>query len=271
MVYNGGEDSIQAAVSLDAGSDEHIHDTEVSFKTIHDAISKWKDNVQADFNAGSPEIRATAANAGDGSYAGSHFVSLSDIAQQPTTIGTGGISFLNESEIEGTRQPASEATNIVTEVAAPTQTLTETTPIQSTAVHVDWSTSASATNWADEDSYDTPAQSDPFALPQTNGKPTQIQEPDLQPVEDFKTIEKKSSNRDGRGRVSTCYTMIVHSHTDVYTRDVVQGVVEVIVKAEEEVAARAIGQDSTQTKDRQQPVRTSSSTDYDFISQPTSS
>lgn len=211
VVYLGGENSIKAAVSLNASSEELIEDTEISFKKVQEAILKQAETEQADSSIDSPDVPEVSATAEeDKPYTGSNFVSLSDAAKQPSTLKPGGISFLNESEIEGTRQPASEAILLQSDVAAaPSQTLSGDAANQTAAVHVDWSASVGSSNWADEDPIDVPViKSEVPALPlsDTNANTSEIQTPDLRPVEDFKTIEKKNNGRDGRGRVSASPT-----------------------------------------------------------------
>lgn len=209
MVYLGGDDSLKAAVSLDAGSEDLIEDTKISFKQVRDAIQQQSSSAdQVDTPVEIPEAATDASPVDDNKpYASANLISLSDVAKQAPTIGTGGISFLNESEIEGSRQPESEATGLqASEVAAPMQTLATEAVTPAKAIEVDWNASVVHSNWADEDSSDPPVpDSDPVAVPSsvTSVTSSQAKQPQTTtPVDEFKTVEKKPATKDGRGKVS---------------------------------------------------------------------
>lgn len=204
-MYLGGDASLEAAINLDAASEDTIDDTAITFKQVHEAIFQKGDIAPQSAPEELPEVEETAKSPETSSqhYQGANFISLSEIASHPSSIGTGGISFLNESEIEGSHQRESVGTALTTEdEAAPSQTIAEEDGNKAAAT-LDWSAmNTPRTNWADEDSSETAMpESDPVAVPQPEAEETP-EKSSLQPLSDFKTIEKKGPVREGgRGRV----------------------------------------------------------------------
>lgn len=197
-----------AAGNLESASDEKIDGTEISFKTVHDAIFQQQPATAqtTDETPGAPEeVKDDDLTTNrDHEYTSSNLISLSEVAKHPSGIAAGGISFLNESEIEGTHLSESMATSIDADMSlAPAQTLVSEEGNRAAVAEVDWSAATTTKgDWADEDSYDAAAPAaQPLTLSQaeTRSKP---QKPNLQPVSDFTTVEKKTPAREGGGRVS---------------------------------------------------------------------
>ncbi|CCG80572.1 Uncharacterized protein TAPDE_000084 [Taphrina deformans PYCC 5710] len=203
LVYLGGVASLDAAQNLYMGSSETVDDTTITFKQIHDAILEQGSGSALQSGSEAVTDNPEAANEtgeSEQQYSGTNFVSLSELANQTSTIGSAGISFLNESEIEGTH--LQESTGVVLDSApsaAPEQTIAGQEGNDAAAA-LDWSgVNAARTNWADEDSNEpSRSESDIVAIPSPEAQP---QTSSLQPLSDFKTIEKKNISREGgRGR-----------------------------------------------------------------------
>lgn len=211
IVYLGGDESLAAAESLSAASDISIDGTDVSYKRIHEAIYKssgstHETNATGD-DAEETQTEENHVESGQASHElqGSNFITLSEASKRASAIPSGGISFLNESEIEGTHQSESLAEPARDEVSsAPTQTLADIDGNPAATGEVDWSASAPRSNWADDESTDVPVPEPTPALDASDVTPSNgaVQQPDLRPIDEFKTIEKKALVRDGRGRVS---------------------------------------------------------------------
>lgn len=202
-MYLGGDASIDAAQNLFVGSSEHVDDTAITFKQIHDAIHE-QTSVSLTDAIDEPELPDTEAANGDQEqqYNGSNFVSLSDLSKKTSTLGSAGISFLNESEIEGVHLHESPGVVANTgSVAAPGQTLAVQDG-NNAAETLDWSgTNVMRTNWADEETSE-PAKTEEViaSIPSAAALPN---DDALQSPTEFRTIEKKSVHKDGtRGRVS---------------------------------------------------------------------
>lgn len=203
IVYLGGDASLKAAHNIHAGSTDTIDDTTITFRQVHDAIQQPSNTDATDAVAETPAESGgeDVIESNDQHYAGTNFVSLSELSTKPSTIGSGGISFLNESEIEGTH--LNEGTGFVADAepsAAPGQTIAAHDG-NNAAEALDWSgVNATRTNWADDDVSDSvkavdviEVLSDPVEVPQKSA---------LQPLSDFQTIEKKTAHKDtSRGRV----------------------------------------------------------------------
>lgn len=227
---------------MSAGSDDMVDDTTITFKQIHEAIYPSSKSATEQSVGEIPGSSADTKQNDNEEYSGSNFVSLSELSQKPSTLSTGGISFLNESEIEGTAMPES--------VAGPSTTSTEAAPGQTAAgddgnraaEDLTWANmETSRTNWADEDVVVAESAATPAAV-ETIAPPPEVAptKGGLQPLSDFKTIEKKSQNRGdaGRGRVSLVLQLCRMHYIDI-CRDAVPAVedeaeiaVEVVVASQ---------------------------------------
>ncbi|EPX72921.1 uncharacterized protein SOCG_00683 [Schizosaccharomyces octosporus yFS286] len=103
-VYEGSEKSVKAVASLNSSSEEHIDETEVSYKLISEksdeffntpAVQKHDENDETEEQATS-KSNNVVNNEGEETSA-----SLDEHAHQTTRPLNRGIQFLNESEIEG--------------------------------------------------------------------------------------------------------------------------------------------------------------------------
>lgn len=207
IVYLGGDESLAAAESLSVASDSLIDGTDVSYKRVHEAIHKSTESTQTlDTAAEAPNQDSSTEPSQDShELQGSNFITLSEASKMATGVSSGGISFLNESEIEGTHQSESLAEPALDEAApAPTQTLTEVDEHKAAPGEVDWSTNAPRSNWADDESSEAPAPEPESTSAPSDIAPSKgaIQQPNLHSIDEFKTVEKKAPVRDGRGRVS---------------------------------------------------------------------
>lgn len=211
LVYTGGEESSQAAFNLESGSEDLVDGTTISYKRIRDAICGTEEQPEPSADDTPAESKANGVS----EYAGSNFISLSEVASHPSSIGAGGISFLNESEIEGVHAPEENDVSAPEPTAAPG-------PSQSVITHegnkegnvaVDWNAKSSM-DWADEDPIESPisapsqkasAATPTAAVPRSNKSNAAASAV----PEEFKTIEGRQrparGRGEGRGRVS-CIT-----------------------------------------------------------------
>lgn len=193
LVYAGGEESAQAATLLDSGSDDVIEGTEITYKRVHKAI----------FGGPEPEPETPEQSVEEPKTNGMtpHFVTLSEIAANPSPI-SGGISFLNESEIEGVHAPEErESPPQQNSVPGPSQGIVTQEGNKEGNAAVDWN-AKSTTNWADESSDalqpETPAPA-PASTQRATGQATMPRKKAQENrSDDFKTIEGRQ--RPGRGR-----------------------------------------------------------------------
>ena len=202
LVYTAGETSVEAAERLAQESDELVDGTEVSYKQVAAALKPQEvatpavENDQAD----AQDSLRSASDKPEGTTGlkGSNFFSIDDVLNNPTPIGHGGISFLNESEIDGVHAPeepaiastidadvaaggsgpaagsileldagaAESATTTVTvnpPPAAATQPPAQTATTEPEKHAVNWQQAATTSNWADDD-FDSPESANETAV-----------------------------------------------------------------------------------------------------------
>lgn len=173
LVYTAGETSVEAAERLAQESEELVDGTEVSYKQVADALKPQPEPAAAETAPEEPDSLRTPSDQPEGTTGlkGSNFLSIDDVLNNPTPIGHGGISFLNESEIEGVHAPdepavasaigddnnggaSSTIVQLETTVGGEESTGTESAPAQTIAepakVAVDWKAAATG-SWADDD------------------------------------------------------------------------------------------------------------------------
>ncbi|ORY73923.1 hypothetical protein BCR37DRAFT_384644 [Protomyces lactucae-debilis] len=202
IFYESGPASVEAAERLKEASDSCIEGTVISYARIAEAMKPVpeEDVLEVPEQA---EIQA-ATEYGNNHSAAGHLVSFGHVAEHPSTMGGGGISFLNESEIEGSHAPE-EAEALPTESTpeAPAQGVAETCNANSAGIA--WNAETPEVNWADEvDASDaepkasvTPA----VAVPHTSEPPRAVL-PTKEPEDEFTPVEgrKRDSGTRGRGR-----------------------------------------------------------------------
>lgn len=184
LVYVGGDESSQASVLLDSASEEQVEGTPVTYKQIYNAIYGLTPTKE-------PEAEPEEAPKTNG--ATPHFISLSDLSANPSKI-VGGISFLNESEIEGVHAPEEQEAPVAqTSVPGPSQGIVNNVANkEANATTMEWNDTknTTTTNWADE------SIDEVVVVPRSTPSPRKRE----QKGDDFKTIEgRPKSTRGGRG------------------------------------------------------------------------
>jgi hypothetical protein len=196
IFYESGPDSIEAAEHLKQASQECIKGTAISYARIVETMRPAETGAEALESLQRDETED--AHASD--TAAGHLVGLSEVAELPASTAAGGISFLNESEIEGNHAPEEDTLQEENILEAPAESVVETLDANSAAIA--WNTQSPEINWADEvDSHELVQQPTTPAFVAPTDSQREAALPSRKAEDEFTQVEgrKRESGR-GRGR-----------------------------------------------------------------------